>query len=407
MTVQQPGAVQAVPAPTLGVDVADAARVRVPPSIANLMNGQIDRRIQTGVDRALAGVALALDRALAHAADPTRFPLPADRTSLEQVLLRRIGGLPAAERRDKAQAALARITSTGAIRRGHYGELAGLDPRSALAVAEQVRRAQLSAPFSAEDIQSLQTARVSGPPPAGAGFSRLELVVNRVRCIEKTKNFGEVDFADEMVLAASVSGGGLRGDSTTRALGKFGKGDARPVSPAPLFSVPIDQFPAAAVLRAELIEQDQAVPPPAPETTEAEIGALLVGAFGTLFFADAAASGGVILLSFTVASSSAAGAAGAVITVPLVIGVGVATGLAIACALVAVAAGAALLVGKLLAVLGQDEHYPVRHSPQLVLAAPTDEPDIIGRPQTLEFVATADDEGFRGRYELTYTWNLR
>jgi hypothetical protein len=209
------------------------------------------------------------------------------------------------------------------------------------------------------------------------------------------------------MLAASISSAGLSSASTTSVLGKFGKGDARPVLPTPLLSLPIHEFPAAAVLDAELIEQDGAVDPPAFETIQAEFGALLLGALGAVFFQAVAASGGTILLELSLPTAGAAVAAGGTLVAPFVIGAGAATALAIACALVAVAAGVALLVGHLLAVLGQDEHYPVRHSPQLVLADPTDQPAIIGRPQTLEFVATAADERFRGHYELTYTWHLR
>jgi hypothetical protein len=127
-----------------------------------------DPRLQSIVQRATRTVHLAAEKAAAHHSSPQTFPMPADRNSLEAVFL---AGLkqksPDLQQRTLSRM-LPRVHAPIAIRQARYAELAVIDLRLSVSVAEQVAHIALpSSPnFSADELMYLVLnlgAEFSGP----------------------------------------------------------------------------------------------------------------------------------------------------------------------------------------------------------------------------------------------------
>jgi hypothetical protein len=197
--------------------------VQLPAELRRLLNGTVEAKVQQEVDRIVAALELARDRVLAHQSDPKKFPLPSGRHSLENLMLQHVKTLPAKEKKTLASEAATRVSSVAA-RRQHYGDLAGIDPKSGESVTDQWAGLKLASPFSSAEIQELRAA-TAPTPRADRAFARLDLEIGSVRCVEKTKNFGELDSKDEMTLTASAIGAQLRPVSREVDLGKYRTGN--------------------------------------------------------------------------------------------------------------------------------------------------------------------------------------
>ncbi|CAL9671278.1 hypothetical protein SUDANB105_07525 [Streptomyces sp. enrichment culture] len=381
-------------------DMGSAGRVQLPAELRRLLNGTVEAKVQQEVDRVVAALELARDRVLAHQSDPKRFPLPSGRKSLENLMLQHVKILPAEEQKTLASEAVTRVTSVAA-RRQHYGDLAGVDPKSVESVTDQWAGLKLASPFSPEQIKALRAA-TGATPPAGRAFARLDLEIGSVHCVEKTKNFGELDSKDEMTLSASVVGAQVRPVSREVDLGKFGTGDKKSVSPSPFLSFDLARatFPFGMAIQFGLVEHDRGNTPKNKDVgvilTSAEIAGVL---FGSLFAHSFSVPG--------VASLVVTDASGAVLLGTTGVPVAASPVGVVVCAAVAVASAASLIVRGLRA-LGEDEIYPLVEAPPILMGSVTDgsSPEI-GRLRTLPIVATSRSEHFTGHYEVTYRWRLR
>ena len=365
------------------------SNVRLPATLHPLLNAATQRKLQVGVDRAMAAVALARDRALANRMDPANHPLPADAETLERLIRRSIRSVPDLQRMSRQ--AVARLASTGAVRRRHYGDLAALSLDPSAPVADQVGELQLESPFAPDEALRLRQAAVA--VPAG-GFSRLELDITRIRCIDKTVNFGELDFADEIVLRVATSSIQLPTASRQRFVGTFGSGDSRAVSPSPFFSFDLRgvAFPVGVVLETELIERDRDLDaPPRGSVLKAAIGSIMSLAVGVLLL-DTAYS-----LTVTAGAASIVAAGALPVTV---------AGLAVVAAGLAVALGVNAIL-RTFQSFGENERYPLVRGPQLILPSPAALPADSSVSNSLRFVATSANQGFTGEYRMDYVWRLR
>lgn len=201
----------------------------VPFTAATLLS---DPKLKALADQMVRGGELALQKALAHDADPRRYPLPAGGRSIEQAMHAYISRAPAARRRAAGEQAIRGIEAGPEARRRTLGALAGIDLRSARSIASQLAEAAPPAQLrlTADDLERagrrlLPTAAAGR---AEAGFARMDLCATRITCVEKTRVFGELDFKDEIVLRG-VKVDGVAGVDAGRRLdtGKFGRGDVR------------------------------------------------------------------------------------------------------------------------------------------------------------------------------------
>jgi hypothetical protein len=374
--------------------------VQLPAELRRLLNGTVEAKVQQEVDRIVAALELARDRVLAHQSDPKKFPLPSGRHSLENLMLQHVKTLPAKEKKTLASEAATRVSSVAA-RRQHYGDLAGIDPKSGESVTDQWAGLKLASPFSSAEIQELRAA-TAPTPRADRAFARLDLEIGSVRCVEKTKNFGELDSKDEMTLTASAIGAQLRPVSREVDLGKYRTGDKKSVSPSPFLSFDLARatFPFGVAVQLGLVERDRGNIPKDKDAgvilTSAEIAGVL---FGSLFAHSFSVPG--------VASLIVTDASGAVLLGTAGIPVAASPVGVVVCAAVAVASAASLIVRGLRA-LGEDEIYPLVETPPIVMGSAADDgsPEI-GKLRTLPTVATSRSEHFTGHYEVAYRWRLR
>jgi hypothetical protein len=379
-----------LPIPSLGVG-------HFPGPLEELMRAGLRPKAEQGVRRIIAGLTLARDRAIAHVHDPRAYPLPTDPHSLEQAMLTRMSQLDAAQQRKVIEAVLLHVRATGEARRQSYGELAPIDLSSSASVTEQIGRLQLPPVLSEADGDALRRVRLERQP-APRVFSRLELEIQAVTCVEKTRHVGEIDGRDEMSLATSVAGSGLAPVSMKVDLGRFGEGDRRAVPRSPFFSFNLGtvHFPVALTLQAALTEVDRGLTPP-KEPIKGFVDALFGGAFGALFFGSLLPDGGSIILEL--ASDTAA------IATPIFISGAAAATLTFVAVFVAVV-GAAGLIIHLFKRAGVDESYaPVTTG--LALQSASDQPPEVGGPHTFEVAATKDIDGFSGHYRIDYAWHLK
>ena len=114
-----------------------------------------DPAIQQVADRIVRMVQMAGEKALAHEADPARFPLPADPDSLEQVIRRHASRRPAAKRQEAVARA---VQSTARLSSQFRGDLDRISLASAEPVEQQFMRIE---PPDALKIGVAQIKRVA------------------------------------------------------------------------------------------------------------------------------------------------------------------------------------------------------------------------------------------------------
>jgi len=121
--------------------------------------------LRTIADDLLRAARIAAEKAVAHAGDPARYPMPPGGDSLESLMLDRFRRLP----QDKRQRAIdrARAIDAATPRRDRHGELADIDLASAAPVLTQADA--IVARRHAPAMPSTKTARPR-PTPAGEGF---------------------------------------------------------------------------------------------------------------------------------------------------------------------------------------------------------------------------------------------
>ncbi len=185
-----------------------------------------DPKLKAMADRVAGVLKAAATKATANLADPGRFPLSAQPTSLERVMRGHLAGVPVAGRDVARRSVLAKIADP-AWKKKEFGEVAALNLESPTAVEEQDAVAKLPA------ISVAGSSAPAAMAAAPAQNRELALRIHRVTCRDDTSE----PFKDEIHL------GGTSVDETgdTKAVQafkvrSFNKGDTQTYNPPKRFT---------------------------------------------------------------------------------------------------------------------------------------------------------------------------
>ncbi len=185
-----------------------------------------DPKLKAVAERVFQMFQVATEKAVAHAADPAKFPMPADATAVERIMLARFQALPAPDRKAAITRNRALINATKAARRQRLGDLADVDLRSNDSIRRQIRGMPVpqSAMLSKVDMERINTAVLGGPEaviaapaPGAKPPNRLELRLHQVKCIDETNGFLGTEAGEDEI--------GLGGNSIDET------GDVKPIAP--------------------------------------------------------------------------------------------------------------------------------------------------------------------------------
>jgi hypothetical protein len=145
---------------------------------------------------------LAAEKAVAHHADPDRYPSDRDRDSLERIFLARLRELPAAKQRKVVATVMPSVKAGIVARTSAWGDLSSVDLTSSVPIEEQSRTLpfppELTFPLSflksfptlhggvvaLQNPQTLPQAAAGSPPESPA--RALEFRIHRLSCIDET-----------------------------------------------------------------------------------------------------------------------------------------------------------------------------------------------------------------------------
>ncbi|HEX2037083.1 MAG TPA: hypothetical protein VHS99_23125 [Chloroflexota bacterium] len=196
---------------------------------------------------------LAAEKAIAHLAEPSTYPLPDDPKSLEGIFFARFRQYRPEQRQLAIAKFLPRVKAAETERVKVYGDLTRVSLRQPTPVATQARALPLPAdvrftsgelrqvvlgrpifsPALAAAVASLGE-RSEEPPPSRPERDKLQLRLHRVRCVEETGNwfvevFGGADEIDLGGVAVDETGDTRR--ITPFRVGEFEEGDVRRYEP--------------------------------------------------------------------------------------------------------------------------------------------------------------------------------
>ncbi len=142
---------------------------------------------------------LAVEKATAHKADPSSYPIAADPDSFEQLFLSRFEQLRPEQQEAGIKNVMSSIKAPPADRIRLYGDLAKVDLRSAEAVETQ------AAKTFPDLLKAMQNEKNSSEPSTeqslrSTSAASLEIRVRQVKCIKLTKGLGK----DEIDLGGST-----------------------------------------------------------------------------------------------------------------------------------------------------------------------------------------------------------
>lgn len=196
-------------------------------------------------------VTLAIEKAVGHMQHPEQYPLPGDPKSMERAFYNLFHDAPKKSREALFAKVNPGLNATAAKRKTLYGELSGIDLRSATAVLDQV--AALPVPEAAK-LTPAEIAALTGqnagtmaktaakkrnpgaaPAPRAIAAGTVDLFADTLTCIKKSE-IGK----DEIVLEGVVTNGlDLNQAIQPIDLGKFKKGESKTVSTNPIFTFDI------------------------------------------------------------------------------------------------------------------------------------------------------------------------
>jgi hypothetical protein len=138
---------------------------------------------------------VAADKAIAHAADPSTYPLPDDQGSLEQVFFRHFQALPPDQQQAAQTNVMSVISGSEEAKAAAYGDLAQLDLTSATPVEAQVASLGLpdSATFSLDHLTALFGTGGGLTPQSMRETEFVNLSLVKVHCDRVTGTFGWAD----------------------------------------------------------------------------------------------------------------------------------------------------------------------------------------------------------------------
>ena len=207
-----------------------------------------DPGLQALRERLTKALELAAGKAVAHLADPKKYPLSQTHGSLERALGDFIGNLPTRKRKEAIEMLLPTATGTASDRERAYGQLAAVNLRSAIPVIAQAQSLRLPRVPSPSERLISKVRRLAldqdGRPPEGDEDGRpggddrpplhkLQLRLRSLECLKDTKEL----FKDEIRLMGTASDGiGVVKNIKPVKLGKFKTGKIESFNPPQVFA---------------------------------------------------------------------------------------------------------------------------------------------------------------------------
>ena len=193
-----------------------------------------DPKLKKIGQRAVRQMALAASRVAAHDADGKRFPLPAQRDSIETTLAAWFDTMPAGRKAAAANDAVQQLTTLSVLR-SSFGELSKIDLTASTSVASQASSIPLpNLEFTAAEIAKLTAiSHGGGLSPQLERSNRLRLRVNKVWCANETNSpfVGEAGRDDMWVGGTSVDETGDTVKEPPIKLGQFDNKQTKTYSP--------------------------------------------------------------------------------------------------------------------------------------------------------------------------------
>ncbi len=206
-----------------------------------------DPQVRKVAMRVVKEVELAIEKTVAHKAEPANFPMPQQPDSVERIIQSRFQRLKPEQQQLAVARIMPRVKAAKAKREKAFGDLHNVNLGAATPVAEQVSKLpfpqalKLSTPAlqNITDIHG-QIVRVN---PGGLvpqqTTNKLELRLHRVRCVDETGSglFGEVGKDEIALWGTTVDESGDTKKVPEFAVGSFNDGDVKTFSPPRRFTM--------------------------------------------------------------------------------------------------------------------------------------------------------------------------
>jgi hypothetical protein len=205
-----------------------------------------DAQIREIAVRVARQAELAMEKVAARHANPSKFALPTQPKSLEQVLQSRFGALPDVTKKAASIQASARLAQPAAVRQRRFKDLARVDLTKATPVEAQAQALPFPAELKISKARFTELTRVPAESAAAdvaaaavAPLNRLELRIHKVRCDDETNGFlGSEAGNDEIDLGGTTvdETGGTGKVSPFRVGSSFDDGEEKVFSPPRRFT---------------------------------------------------------------------------------------------------------------------------------------------------------------------------
>jgi hypothetical protein len=232
-----------------------------------------DPKLRKIMMRVAKEMEVAVEKTVAHHAEPANFPLPGDPNSVEQIVSAGFSRLQPAQQQFAKAKLLNRAKASKQARRKILGDLAEIDLRSKSPVAEQVDRLAFPTELktTTQAVKNLtKINQIVSLRPAGLVTQQttdnLEFRIHRVKCVDETGKdfnpFGDEPGSDEISLAGtSVDESGDTKKVTEFKVADFDDGDVKTFSPPRRFTFfnlrEGTEFPKSYFVTLVLAEKDQ------------------------------------------------------------------------------------------------------------------------------------------------------
>lgn len=229
---------------------------------------QLKSKLEWLKERTKKTMDLALEKVVAHHENPGQYPLPGDAKSLERTLNRLFQALPDRNQRKTIDKINATLKAGSADRNRIYGDLAGINLRSAVPVVQQVKALPVASnlKFTEAELDELRGKRKTLPfikhkrasqpaPQQIVEATELAFVVQSLTCVRPT------DLRKDEVNLAGFATDNVGGEFEVAPffVGKFKKGETLSLGGnGRLFNFKLTQgeFPKTFLAGVFLVEKD-------------------------------------------------------------------------------------------------------------------------------------------------------
>ncbi|MCR5881338.1 hypothetical protein LRS03_26280 [Rhizobacter sp. J219] len=187
-----------------------------------VFEGLSDPKLDYLAKRVANTARLATYRVIAKAGDPSKVVAPADKSSIEAIVLSRFRAQPAVKQQRAVQKAKAFMASPLASRKRKFGELASIDLHSTKSIHEMARTIPIPAGMRLDAahlkrlaadpslfIEGFKQPDADGGFTPQADFDNLRLRIRKVKCNDETDGFFGSESGDD-----EISMGGVKVDET-------------------------------------------------------------------------------------------------------------------------------------------------------------------------------------------------